>query len=76
MVGIISSAMNSSLFINRNALGKFTVEPEHSSLAWFTGNTQEEAINWAKKSHPNSPLHVARDRHLSDKRIPDHWRKL
>jgi hypothetical protein len=35
---------------------------------------QEEAIGWAK-SQGHSP-HVARVRHLNDKKIPDHWRAV
>jgi hypothetical protein len=62
-----------SLFINEKATG-FTVEPAHTSTPLATPGTQADAIAWAKKNHPTSPLHVARVRHLSDKRIPDHWR--
>lgn len=36
--------------------------------------TQQEAIEWARKNG-HSP-HVARVRHLNDKKIPDHWRKV
>jgi hypothetical protein len=36
--------------------------------------TQGEAITWAK-SEGHSP-HVARVRHLNDKKIPDHWRPV
>jgi hypothetical protein len=36
--------------------------------------TQEEAIAWAK-SEGHSP-HVARVRHLNDKKIPHHWRQV
>jgi hypothetical protein len=36
--------------------------------------TQAEAITWAK-SEGHSP-HVARVRHLNDKKIPDHWRPV
>jgi hypothetical protein len=35
---------------------------------------QEEAITWAK-TQGHSP-HVARVRHLNDKKIPDHWRAV
>jgi hypothetical protein len=34
--------------------------------------TQEQAISWAK-SNGHTP-HVARVRHLNDKKIPAHWR--
>lgn len=66
---------SNSLFINEKASG-FTVEPAHTSVPLATCKTQAEAIAWAKRNHPASPLHVARVRHLSDKRIPDHWRKV
>ena len=36
--------------------------------------TQAEALTWAK-SEGRSP-HVARVRHLNDKKIPDHWRPV
>jgi hypothetical protein len=39
-----------------------------------TFHTQGEAIIWAK-SQGHSP-HVARVRHLNDKKIPDHWRPV
>ncbi len=75
--GIINNAINkNSLFVNQNAQGKFTVEPEHLTAPLAICNTQAEAISWARKHHPNSALHVARVRHLSDKKIPDHWRKV
>lgn len=64
-----------SLFINEHN-GRYTVEQAHSSVALHTANTQEAAIAWAKANHPSSALHVARVRHLSDKRNPDHWRKV
>lgn len=35
--------------------------------------TQQGAIDWAKRQGHN-PVLVARVRHLTDKRIPDHWR--
>lgn len=50
----------------------YVVETEHDKdLAWFA--TQHEAIDWAKKN--GHTTHVARVRHLSDKRNPDHWSK-
>jgi len=36
--------------------------------------TQAEAIEWEKKGRHTT--HVARVRHLSDKKIPDHWRAV
>jgi hypothetical protein len=67
--------MSNALFINEKGTS-FTVEPAHNATPLFTGATQKAAIDWAKQNHPNAPLHVARVRHLSDKRIPDHWRRV
>lgn len=39
-----------------------------------TASTQEDAIKWAK-ANAHTP-HVARVRHLPDKRVPDHWRRV
>ena len=36
--------------------------------------TQHEAIEWARKN--GHAAHVARVRHLNDKRKPDHWRAV
>ncbi len=67
--------MSQSLFITEHN-GLFTVEPAHTSTPLHTARTQEAAIAWAKSNHPTTPLHVARVRHLSDKRNPDHWRRV
>lgn len=48
------------------------VVEDHADHVLFTGNTQREAIEWAKR-RGHTP-HVARVRHLSDKKRPDHWR--
>ena len=40
----------------------------------MTTRTQDEAITWAKRQG-HSP-HVARVRHLNDKKKPDHWRAV
>lgn len=39
-----------------------------------TFSTQKEAIDWAKEQ--GHEPHVARVRHLNDKKNPDHWRKV
>ena len=52
-------------------IDRFVVE-DHEDHALATFKTQHEAIEWAKKQG-HAPL-VARVRHLSDKRKPDHWR--
>ena len=50
------------------------VVEDHADSVLGTFNTQEEAIRWAK-SRGHSP-HVARVRHLNDKKKPDHWRAV
>jgi hypothetical protein len=45
---------------------------DHADHALATFKTQREAIDWAKKQG-HAPL-VARVRHLTDKKKPDHWR--
>ncbi len=51
----------------------FVVE-DHADSVLHTTKTQEEAISWAK-ANGHTP-HVARVRHLGDKKNPDHWRKV
>jgi hypothetical protein len=51
----------------------FVVE-DHADHVLETFTTQHEAIEWAKKNG-HSP-HVARVRHLNDKKIADHWRAV
>jgi hypothetical protein len=51
----------------------FVVE-DHADHVLATFKTQEEAIQWAR-SHSHAP-HVARVRHLNDKRKPDQWRRV
>ena len=50
------------------------VVEDHADHVLSTHNTQEEAIDWAKK-HGHTP-HVARVRHLNDKKKPDQWRAI
>jgi hypothetical protein len=50
----------------------FVVE-DHADHVLATCKTQHEAIEWANKNG-HSP-HVARVRHLNDKKKADHWRK-
>jgi hypothetical protein len=50
----------------------FVVE-DHADHALAIFKTQAEAIDWAKKNGHRP--HVARVRHLSDKKMPDHWRE-
>ncbi len=51
----------------------YVVETQADQVLQTTG-TQQEAINWAKKQG-HSP-HVARVRHLNDKKRPDYWRAV
>ena len=55
------------------AIDDYVVE-DHADHVLATFSTQEAAITWAKnKGH--SP-HVARVRHLNDKKRPDLWRAV
>ena len=46
---------------------------DHADHVLYSTRDQADAIAWAKKNgrHP----HVARVRHLNDKKKPDHWRQ-
>jgi hypothetical protein len=48
------------------------VVEDHADHVLATFQTQNDAIVWAIKSG-HTP-HVARVRHLNDKKRPDHWR--
>lgn len=50
------------------------VVESHAGGVLHEAHTQAEAINWAT-SHAHT-VHVARVRHLTDKKVPDHWRKI
>ncbi len=50
------------------------VVEDHAGHVLQTFGTQEDAVAWAKKNG-HSP-HVARVRHLTNKKIPDHWRAV
>jgi hypothetical protein len=50
------------------------VVEDHADHILHTSKTQEEAIEWAKKNG-HTP-HVARVRHLNDKKKPDQWRAV
>ena len=50
------------------------VVEDHADHELGTFRTQEAAIAWAK-NNGHSP-HVARVRHLNDKKRPDHWRAV
>ena len=49
------------------------VVEEHADHVLATFKTQHEAIEWAKKNG-HTP-HVARVRHMNDRKNADHWRK-
>ena len=49
------------------------VVEDHADHVLQTCKTQHEAIDWAKNGH--TP-HVARVRHLNDKKKADHWRAV
>ena len=48
------------------------VVEDHADHVLATFKTQREAIEWAKKN--GHTAHVARVRHLNDKKKADHWR--
>ena len=48
------------------------VVEDHADHVLVTLKTQREAIDWARKNG-HAP-HVARVRHLNDKKKADHWR--
>ena len=50
------------------------VVEDHADHVLGTFRTQHEAIDWAKRNGHNP--HVARVRHLNDKKRPDHWRAV
>lgn len=50
------------------------VVEDHADSVLATFKTQKEAIDWAK--HNGHSPHVARVRHLSDKKNADHWRAV
>ena len=54
-------------------ISDYVVE-DHADHVLATFRTQHEAIEWAKRNG-HSP-HVARVRHLNDKKHPDHWRAV
>ena len=50
------------------------VVEDHADHVLHTCNTQQEAIDWARRN--NHDPSVARVRHLNNKKIPDHWRSV
>lgn len=50
------------------------VVEDHADHVLHTASTQQAAIDWSKRNG-HTP-HVARVRHLNDKKNPDHWRKV
>jgi hypothetical protein len=55
------------------AIEGYVVE-DHADHVLHTSTTQEDAIEWARKN--GHIPHVARVRHLNDKKTPDHWRAI
>jgi hypothetical protein len=50
------------------------VVEDHADHVLHTSQTQKDGIAWAKQNG-HTP-HVARVRHLNDKKKPDHWRAV
>ena len=61
-----------AVFINPKPTG-YVVETAGDQVL-HTTDTQEKAIAWAK-ANGHTP-HVARVRHLNDKKKPDQWRAV
>jgi hypothetical protein len=55
------------------AIEGYVVE-DHADHVLHTTATQQDAIDWARKN--GHMPHVARVRHLTDKKTPDHWRAI
>lgn len=55
------------------AITDYVVE-DSTDRVLATKQTQAEAIKWAK-DNGHTP-HVARVRHVNDKKVPDHWRPV
>jgi hypothetical protein len=69
----------SNVFVEARPKGNAEGQPitdfvvkDHADRVLATFKTQKEAIDWAK-NNGHSP-HVARVRHLNDKKKPDQWR--
>ncbi|WP_084143836.1 hypothetical protein [Methylocapsa acidiphila] len=56
-----------------SAITDYVVE-DHADHVLATFKTQKEAIDWAKQN--GHKPHVARVRHLNNKKNPDHWRPV
>ena len=56
-----------------SSITDYVVEDRADSVL-HTSSTQKEAIDWSKRN--GHEPHVARVRHLNDKKRPDHWRKV
>jgi hypothetical protein len=56
-----------------SAIQDYVVE-DHADSVLYTSKTQDEAIDWAKRN--SHKPHVARVRHMNDKKQPDHWRAV
>ena len=52
------------------------VVEDHADHVLATFATQREAIDWAKRQRQGHFPHVARVRHLNDKKTPGHWRAV
>jgi len=60
-------------YVRGDPIDHYVVE-DHADHVLATFTTQHEAIAWAKKNR-HMP-HVARVRHLNDKKGPDQWRAV
>ncbi|GBR26429.1 hypothetical protein GCM10010937_11260 [Gluconobacter japonicus] len=72
--------MSKSVYVEARPKGRdgdpithWVVEDQADSVLHKT-HTQKEGIDWAKRQ--GYVPHVARSRHLDDKRRPDYWRAV
>lgn len=56
------------------AISHYVVEDAADSVL-HSSQTQQGAVDWARRQG-HRPIMVARVRHLTDKKVPDHWREV
>jgi hypothetical protein len=56
------------------AISHYVVEDAADSVL-HSSQTQQGAVDWARRQG-HRPITVARVRHLTNKKVPDHWREV
>ncbi len=57
------------------AISHYVVEDAADSVLHSSQTQQGGAVDWARRQG-HRPIMVARVRHLTDKKVPDHWRQV